>query len=154
MGFFTPFYTAIVVLFQAFPGSWVLATPSSTVHKTKYLDPYHWSHISFSCLFLRQWCRDVTSGADRHLVITFGMQVFHSLACVLFRKALNHPYISFFHLLVNGFSVTCFPTFFADSLPSFNWWAVSVGGEELKWASASTLSLNEPAKGLTLVHTE
>ena len=37
-----------VVLFQAFPASWgiisrmlVLATPSSTVHKTKYLDPYH-----------------------------------------------------------------------------------------------------------------
>ena len=23
--------------------------------------------------------------------------------------------------------------FFADPLPSFNWWAVSVGGEELKW---------------------
>ena len=22
---------------------------------------------------------------------------------------------------------------FADPLPSFNWWAVSVGGEELKW---------------------
>ena len=43
MGFVTP-----VVFFQAFPGSWgiishmiVLATPSSTVHNTKYLDPYH-----------------------------------------------------------------------------------------------------------------
>ena len=23
--------------------------------------------------------------------------------------------------------------FFSDPLPSFNWWAVSVGGEELKW---------------------
>ena len=34
---------------------------------------------------------------------------------------------------VNGFSVTCFRTFFADPLPSFNWWVVSVGGEELKW---------------------
>ena len=22
---------------------------------------------------------------------------------------------------------------FADPLPSFNWWAVSVGGQELKW---------------------
>ena len=48
MGIFTPFYTAIVVLYQAFPASWgiishmlVLATPSSTVHKTKHLDPYH-----------------------------------------------------------------------------------------------------------------
>ena len=26
-----------------------------------------------------------------------------------------------------------FPYFFVDPLPSFNWWAVSVGGEELKW---------------------
>ena len=23
--------------------------------------------------------------------------------------------------------------FFADPLPSFNWWVVSLGGEELKW---------------------
>ena len=28
-----------------------------------------------------------------------------SLVSVLFREALGHPYISFFHLLVNGFSV-------------------------------------------------
>ena len=28
-----------------------------------------------------------------------------SLVSVLFREALNHPYISFFQLLVNGFSV-------------------------------------------------
>ena len=28
-----------------------------------------------------------------------------SLVSVLFREAINHPYISFFHLLVNGFSV-------------------------------------------------
>ena len=48
MEFVTPFYIAIVVLFQAFPVSWgiighllVLATPYSTVHNTKYLDPYH-----------------------------------------------------------------------------------------------------------------
>ena len=44
----------------------VLATPSSIVHNTKYLDPYHWKHISSSCFFLRQWCRDVASGMDRH----------------------------------------------------------------------------------------
>ena len=31
------------------------------------------------------------------------------------------------------FSLTCFHSFFMDPLPSFNWWAVSVGGEELKW---------------------
>ena len=30
-----------------------------------------------------------------------------SLVSVLFREAISHPYISFFHLLVNGFSVTC-----------------------------------------------
>ena len=28
-----------------------------------------------------------------------------SLVSVLFRKVFSHPYISFFHLLVNGFSV-------------------------------------------------
>ena len=30
-----------------------------------------------------------------------------SLVPVLFREVFSHPYISFFHLLVNGFSVTC-----------------------------------------------
>ena len=30
-----------------------------------------------------------------------------SLVSVLFREVFSHPYISFFHLLVNGFSVTC-----------------------------------------------
>ena len=30
-----------------------------------------------------------------------------SLVSVLFREAISHPYISFFHLLVNGFSFTC-----------------------------------------------
>ena len=28
-----------------------------------------------------------------------------SLVSVLFREAISHPYISFFHLLVNGYSV-------------------------------------------------
>ena len=31
-----------------------------------------------------------------------------SLVSVLFREAISHPYISFFHLLVNGFSVNTF----------------------------------------------
>ena len=46
----------------------------------------------------------VASGVDRHLDITFGLQVVESssLVSVLFREAFNHPYISFFHLLVNG----------------------------------------------------
>ena len=30
-----------------------------------------------------------------------------SLVSVLFGEVFSHPYISFFHLLVNGFSVTC-----------------------------------------------
>ena len=41
--------------------------------------------------FLRQWCRDVALGT----------------VSVLLREAISHPYISFFHLLVNGFPVTC-----------------------------------------------
>ena len=39
----------------------------------------------------------------------------------------------FFHLLVNGFCVTSFRTFFEDPLPSLYWWVVLLGGEELKW---------------------
>ena len=42
-----------------------------------------------------------------------------SLVPVLFREVFSHPYISFFHLLVNGFSVTCFRTFFSQMLPSY-----------------------------------
>ena len=51
--------------------------------------------------------RDVASGVDRHLDMPFGLQVVEgsSLVSVLFREAFSHPYISFFHLLVNGFSV-------------------------------------------------
>ena len=110
----------------------VLAKPSSTVHNTKFLDPYHWSHISFSCLFLRQWWRDVASGADRHHGVTFGLQVVESssLVSVLFREAFNHPYISSFRKCLFCY---LFKYFFADPLPYFNWWAVSVGREELKW---------------------
>ena len=54
----SPFYPASVVLFQLHGGMvnhmQVLAIPSSTVNNTKYLDPYHRNHISFSYLFLRQ----------------------------------------------------------------------------------------------------
>ena len=50
---------------------------------------------------------DVASGADRHLDITFGLQVVESssLVSVLFREAFNHPFNSFFHLQVTSFSV-------------------------------------------------
>ena len=34
-----------------------------------------------------------------------------SLVSVLFREAISHPYISFFHLLVNGFSVIYIHTY-------------------------------------------
>ena len=95
-----PFYPASVVLFQLHGDMvshmQVLATPSSTVNNIKYLDPYHRNHMGF------------------HLDITFGLEVDESssLVSVLFREAFSHPYISFFHLLVNGFSVTCLPPFF------------------------------------------
>ena len=37
--------------------------------------------------------------------------LFFCLFSVLFREVISHPYISFFHLLINGFSVTSFRTF-------------------------------------------
>ena len=133
-------------------GAWsviqVLPTPSSTVHNTKYLDPYHSNHISFSWLFLRQWCRDVASGADRHLDITFRLQVVESssLVSVLFIEAFSHPYISIFHLLVNSYSVTSCRTFFEDPLQSLYWWAVPVGGKELKWCQLARHQLMSQPK--------
>ena len=41
---------------------------------------------------------DVASGTDRHLDITFRLQIVESssLVSVLFREAFNHPYIFFF----------------------------------------------------------
>ena len=48
----SPFYPASVVLFQLHGGMvshmQVLATPSSTVHNAKYLDPYHWTYLESS----------------------------------------------------------------------------------------------------------
>ena len=40
--------------------------------------------------------------------------VFVSNPVTLYYPWFSHPYISFFHLLVNGFSVTCFRTFLAN----------------------------------------
>ena len=42
--------------------------------------------------------------------------------------------------------------FYADPLPSFNWWAVSVGGEELKWRQLAHHQLMSQ-QGPILVHT-
>ena len=52
---------------------------------------------------------DVPSGADRHLDITFGLQVVeaHPLFQDFLVKHLAIPTSPFFHLLINGFSVTC-----------------------------------------------
>ena len=62
-----------------------------------------------------QGCRDLASDADRLLDITF-IQIAgsesSSLVFVLLREVFSHPYIYFFDLLVNGFSVTCLPLFF------------------------------------------
>ena len=52
----------------------------------------------FSKKYGNKVSRDVESGTDRHLDITFGLQVVEgsSLVSVLIREAFNHPYISFF----------------------------------------------------------
>ena len=59
-----------------------------------------------------------------------------------FHKSYFRQIASSLHLLFSYsskffFSVTCFRTFFADPIPFFNWWAVSVAGEELKWRQMS-----------------
>ena len=60
--------------------------------------------FSFSCLFLRQRCRDVASGIDS-TEIYFRLQIWviesSSLVSILFIEVFSHPYISFIHLLVN-----------------------------------------------------
>ena len=59
-----------------------------------------------------------------------------SLVSVLFREAISHPYISFFHLQVNGFSVTSFRTFLKTP---YLYYTGGRGG--IKMASAKTISL-------------
>ena len=69
-----------------------------------------------------------------HLDITFGLQVVESSSLVsvlLIREAFSHPYIFFYHLLVNIFLLLV-SVHFEDPLPSLFWWAVAVGGEEIK----------------------
>ena len=68
--------------------------------------------IQYWWCFWRQWCSDVASGIDRHPDRTeiisdcrYSVIESSSLVPVLFREVFSHPYISFFHLLVNGFSV-------------------------------------------------
>ena len=70
------------------------------------------------------------------LIGIFYSQIVESSSLVsVFFRAIIHPYVSFsFYLLVNGFSVTSFQ----DPLPLLYWWAVLVGGEELKWHQLKT----------------
>ena len=65
-------------------------------------------------------CWDVSSGIDWHpdrteIYFNCSYRVIESSSLVplLFREVFSHPYISFFHLLVNGFCVTSFRTFFS-----------------------------------------
>ena len=68
--------------------------------------------IQYWWWFWRQRCRDVAPGIDRHpdrteFILDCRYRVIESssLVPVLFREVFSHPYISFFHLLVNDFSV-------------------------------------------------
>ena len=92
----SPFYPSSLVLFQLHGGMvshiQVLATHFLTIH----LDPYLWNHTSFSCLFLRQWCRDVASGADRLLDIGLQVVEAHPLFPYFLEKRLAIPTSPFF----------------------------------------------------------
>ena len=50
-------------------------------------------------------CRDVASGADRHLDIGLQVVEAHPLCPYFLEKRLAIPTSPFFHVLVNGFSV-------------------------------------------------
>ena len=67
-----------------------------------------------------------------HLDITFGLQLIESSSLPLFpyflEKRLTIP-ISF----SKWFFCYLFLYFFRGPLPNFNWWALSVGGDELQW---------------------
>ena len=98
----------------------VLSTTILSVNNllnTHFAGPLQLKEYNFSYLFLRQRCRDVASGIDRHpdrTEIDFRLQIQgNPLFPYFFREVFSHPYISFFHLLVYGFSVTCFRTFFS-----------------------------------------
>ena len=68
--------------------------------------------IQYWWWFWRQWCRDLHQAltgilTEQKLISDCRYRVIKStsLVPVLFREVFSHPYISFFHLLVNGFSV-------------------------------------------------
>ena len=61
-------------------------------------------------------CRDIASGADRHLDKLKALPLFP----YFFEKRLTIPTSPFSFTSTNGFSVSCFHSFFADPLPSLN----------------------------------
>ena len=82
--------------------------------------------------------------ADRHLDITFVLQVV-PLFPYFINKCLAIPTFPFFHILVNGFCVTIFCTFFDDPFLSLYCWVVSVGEENLNWCQLAHHQLmNKP----------
>ena len=87
--------------------------------------------------------RDVASGADRHLDITFGLQVLEGsfLVSVLFSEAFSHPYISLFHSLVNGFSVIYLHLFTSCKISGIN---------SISWTCGWSLSLPSSPLALAL----
>ena len=77
------------------------------------------------------YSKGVASGADRHLDIGLQVVEAHHLFLYFLEKRLTIP-SSPFLITSKWFFCYLFPYFFEGPLPSFNWWAVSVGGEELK----------------------
>ena len=95
----------------------VLPTILLSVHNiiilnTDYAGPLQLKEFSFSYLFLRQALTGILT--EQKFISDCRYRVIEnsSLVPVLFREVFSHPYISLFHLLVNGLSVTCFRTFF------------------------------------------
>ena len=81
----SPFCSASVVLFQLHGGMvshmQALATPSSTLHSTWILTTKFW-------LLVLEACRDVASGADRHLDIGLRVVEAHPLFPYFLEKCL------------------------------------------------------------------
>ena len=62
---YSPFYIASVVLLKLH-GCVVSHMEVCIILNTDYAGPLQLKEFNFSYLFLRQWCRDVASGIDRH----------------------------------------------------------------------------------------
>ena len=71
---------------------------------THFAGPLQLKEFNFSYLFLRQYCRDLASGIDRHpdrTEIDFRLQIQGNRKLIpCSRTVFSHPYITFYHLLV------------------------------------------------------